>query len=54
MPKAKGKKAFGGYAIDFNGVKTTLEEVMGKEPIGPSEMTKKLWALVKDKGLGKK
>lgn len=52
MPKAKGKKAFGGYAINFKGVKTTIEEVMGSEPIGPAEMTKRLWKLVKERSLG--
>jgi len=30
------------------------EEVFGKEPIAPSEMTKKIWAFVKENNLGKK
>jgi len=52
---AKGKKAFGGYAINFKGCSDTLESVMGSTPIGPSEMTKKIWAYVKRKKLaGKK
>lgn len=51
---AKGKKAFGGYGISFAGQKDTLEQVFGKTPIGPSEMTKKLWKIVKDRNLGKK
>lgn len=41
------KKAFGGYSISFAGQTATLEQVFGKSPIGPSEMTKKLWAYVK-------
>ena len=45
------KKAFGGYAINFTGRKETVEEVFGKKPIAPSEMTKKIWAFVKAKSL---
>ena len=48
------KKAFGGYAIHFAGRKETLEQVFGKKPISPSQMTKKIWAVVKSKRLGKK
>lgn len=48
------KKAFGGYGINFAGQKMTLEELFGDKPIAPSEMTKKLWAFVKSKNLGKK
>lgn len=48
------KKAFGGYGINFNGRKETVESVMGSTPIGPSEMTKKLWAFVKANKLGSK
>ena len=51
---AKGKAAFGGYAINFKGSKDSLEAVFGSKPIGPSEMTKKLWAYVKRKRLAKK
>jgi chromatin remodeling complex protein RSC6 len=52
---AKAKKAgFGGYAINFKGCSDTLESVMGSSPIGPSEMTKKIWAYVKRKKLAKK
>jgi hypothetical protein len=51
---AKGKKAFGGYAISFKGCKDSLESVFGSAPIGPSVMTKKLWAYVKRKRLGKR
>ncbi|QUC64754.1 hypothetical protein NsoK4_00205 [Nitrosopumilus sp. K4] len=46
-----GKKAFGGYAISFAGRKETVEQVFGKKPIAPSEMTKKIWAFVKAKSL---
>jgi hypothetical protein len=52
---AKGKKAFGGYSINFKGCKDTAEAIFGGAPIGPSEMTKKIWAYVKRKKLaGKK
>lgn len=50
----KSKKPFGGYSISFKGRKETLESVFGSAPIGPSVMTKKLWALVKRKKLGKR
>ena len=50
--KSKAKKpAFGGYAISFAGRKETVEQVFGNKPIAPSEMTKKIWAFVKSKGL---
>ena len=40
--KSKTKKpAFGGYAISFAGRKETAEQIFGKKPIAPSEMTKK-------------
>ena len=45
------KPAFGGYAIDFSGRSETVEQVFGKKPIAPSEMTKKIWAFVKSKNL---
>lgn len=49
---SKGKrKPFGGYAINFAGRKETVEQVFGKKPIPPSEMTKKIWAFVKSKKL---
>ena len=51
---AKGRKAFGGYAISFKGCKDTVEKVFGSGPIGPSVMTKKIWAYVKRKRLGKR
>ena len=50
--KSKAKKpAFGGYAISFAGRKETAEQIFGKKPIAPSEMTKKIWAFVKSKKL---
>ncbi|MFH0890169.1 MAG: hypothetical protein V1836_03465 [Candidatus Aenigmatarchaeota archaeon] len=50
--KTRGKKPFGGYSINFNGRKETLEQVFGRNPIAPSEMTKKLWKFVKGRRLG--
>ena len=53
--KSSGKKkAFGGYAISFAGRNETVEQVFGKTPIAPSEMTKKIWAFVKSKRLSNK
>ena len=50
--KSKGKrKPFGGYAINFAGRKDTVEQVFGKKPVTPSEMTKKIWAFVKSRRL---
>ncbi len=50
--KSRAKKpAFGGYAISFAGRKETAEQIFGKKPIAPSEMTKKIWAFVKSKRL---
>ena len=55
MAKAKsGKKAFGGYSISFKGCDDSVESIFGSSPIGPSEMTKKIWAYVKRKKLGGK
>ena len=48
--KSKSKKpAFGGYAINFAGRQETVEQVFGNKPIAPSEMTKKIWHLLKQK-----
>jgi len=52
--KATTKKPFGGYSISFKGRTETLEKVFGSAPIGPSVMTKKLWAFVKRYRLGKR
>ena len=49
-----GKKAFGGFSINFKGASDSLESVFGDSPIGPAEMTKKLWAYVKRKKLSGK
>ena len=56
MQKRTGNKkpAFGGYAISFQGRTDSLESLFGAEPIGPAEMTKKLWSYVKRKGLASK
>ena len=51
---AKGKKAFGGYSISFKGCSDSMESVFGSSAIGPSDMTKKLWAYVKRKKLAGK
>ncbi|MFH1829875.1 MAG: hypothetical protein ABH871_03760 [Pseudomonadota bacterium] len=50
----KGKKAFGGYTVNFRGCAHTLEQVLGRTPIAPSQMTKKLWAYVKRNRLNTK
>src|SRR6266404_622741 len=51
---AKAKKAFGGYSINFKGCTDSMESVFGGTPIGPSDMTKKIWAYVKRKKLAGK
>lgn len=48
------KKPFGGYTIKFAGRKETVEQVFGKAPVTPSQMTKKLWKFIKGKRLAKK
>jgi chromatin remodeling complex protein RSC6 len=48
------KPAFGGYAISFQGRSDSLESLFGTTPIGPAEMTKKLWSYVKRRGLATK
>ncbi len=53
--KSTGKKlAFGGYSICFKGCTETVEAIFGNKPIGPSEMTKKIWAYVKKNKLAGK
>ena len=52
--KAGGKKPFGGFSISFKGASDSLEDVFGGTPIGPAEMTKKLWVYVKRKKLSAK
>ena len=48
------KPAFGGYSINFKGCKDSAEKIFGSKPIGPSVMTKKIWAYVKRKRLAKR
>lgn len=48
------KKAFGGYTVNFRGCEHTLEQVLGRNPIPPSQMTKKIWAYVKRNRLSTK
>ncbi len=50
---ATKQAAFGGYTINFKGVKDSLESVFGSKPITPAEMTKKLWEYVKKNNLSK-
>jgi hypothetical protein len=50
----RGKAAFGGYSINFKGCTDSVEKVFGSSPIGPSMMTKKIWAYVKRKRLAKR
>ena len=45
------KKPFGGYTISFKGANDSLQTVFGSTPITPSEMTKKLWAYIKQNKL---
>jgi hypothetical protein len=54
MAKAAAKKPFGGFSINFKGATDSLESVFGSAPIGPAEMTKKLWIYVKRKKLSGK
>lgn len=49
-----GKKNFGGYAVKFSGRAESLESVMGAKPIGPAEMTKRLWTYIKKHRLATK
>jgi chromatin remodeling complex protein RSC6 len=54
--KSKSKKnlPFGGYGIDFTNRHETLEEVFGKKPVTPSEMTKLIWQYIKRKRIASK
>lgn len=49
-----GKKAFGGYTVNFRGCDDPIEKIFGTKPIAPSQMTKKLWAYVKRNRLNKR
>jgi hypothetical protein len=49
---AAARKPFGGYVINFSASSDmTLGQVFGTKDITPSEMTKKIWAVVKSKKL---
>lgn len=52
--KTAKKAAFGGYSINFKGCTDSLESVFGNKPIGPSQMTKEIWAYVKKNKLAGK
>jgi len=53
--KSKSKrKPFGGYAISFAGRTETVEQIFGKKPVTPSEMTKKIWVFIKSRRLANK
>ena len=52
--KRKTKKPFGGYSISFKNREESLEQVIGKANVTPSEMTKKLWKFIKSKRLANK
>jgi hypothetical protein len=54
MVLRKKKPAFGGYTINFAGRLETLEQVFGKKPLAPSQMTKKIWQFVKKNKLAGK
>lgn len=46
---------FGGYQVSFLEVQdVSLGQVFGKKPISTPEMTKKLWAFIKENNLGGK
>ena len=51
---AKRKAGFGNYKVSFAGRKETAEEIFGKTPIPPQQMTKKIWDYVKSNGLSSK
>lgn len=53
-PDAKRKAGFGNYKVSFAGRKETAEEIFGKTPIPPQQMTKKIWDYVKSNGLSSK
>ncbi len=53
-PAGAKRKPFGGYCISFKGRTETLEQVFGSGDITPSEMTKKIWAVVKKNNLSSK
>lgn len=48
------RKPFGGTVIIFKGREETFEEVLGKKPLTPAQMTKSIWKFIKRKRLMKK
>ena len=52
--REKGKGNFGGFTVCFTGQKATLEQVFGKEPINPAQMTKQLHLYINDHHLSSK
>ena len=52
LPSSKKKKpAFGGYMIKPD---ANFAMIVGKKPLSPAQMTKKVWAYIKKKKLAKK
>jgi hypothetical protein len=47
-------KAFGGYELNFKGQDASMEEVMGDQPLAPSEMTSKIWEWIRKHKLSNK
>lgn len=52
--KEQGKGGFGNYRINFSGQTATLENVFGKDPINPAQMTKILHLYINDHSLSSK
>ncbi len=52
--REKGKGNFGGFTVCFAGQKATLEQVFGKDPINPAQMTKQLHLYINDHHLSSK
>ncbi len=45
------KKAFGGYQIKPD---AHLSKIIGRAPVSPAQMTKKIWSYIKRKRLGRR
>ncbi len=52
--KSKKKVPFGGYAINFTNCHETLEEVFGRKPVTPPQMTHLIWKYIKRKRIASK
>jgi len=48
------RKPFGGMTVAFGKCKCSMQDVLGKAAMAPSQMTKKLWIHVKKEHLMKK